>query len=327
MSTRVEAEAQLVARGCVPGEAMISYWYLTPAHQLLETVAVNAAFIPLVLYLGRAPWRVGVPAASGGGAGGVALALLDAVLSLTTVVCSVFTVYYKLQPDCAGRIRLAYILQPCHLSNLMLVVLAACLAAGRGAAASPLFEAYLCTVFGAIFALATPDFRGLYLPLEVEHFIVQHLLLLALPCVWIARRRFHCYHDWRPWVFSWAAMTLAHWDVFQPASWLSAHNVNYMMVPPEIPLLATKAYRLVMIGVCLIVSWVVRRAFAAVAYLVGVWGGEGSAQGDAGAGAGTGAAASSGGAGAMPRQPNEGAAGGGATVKRRVTVKASSAHN
>lgn len=260
---RAAAEAQLASRDCKVGEAMISFWYLSPAHQVVETLAINALFLPLVYFLARVGWRVGVPAAPAGarGGGGGLLALLDGALSATTLVCTCFTVWYKLQPDCAGRVRLAYLLQPCHLSNLMLLALSGALAAGWGARFAALFEVYQCTVFGALFALATPDYRGLYLPLETLHFQVQHWLLLALPCVWIARRRFPFFEDWRSWVCCWAGMTLAHWDVFQPACWLSGHNVNYMMVPPGVPLVeaAGKAYRPLMIAVCLVVSWIVKQ--------------------------------------------------------------------
>jgi hypothetical protein len=260
---RAAAEAQLASRSCKVGEAMISFWFLSPAHQVVETLVINALFLPLVYFLARVGWRVGVPAAPAGarGDGGGLLALLDGALSATTLVCTCFTVWYKLQPDCAGRVRLAYILQPCHLSNLMLLTLSGALAAGWGARFAALFEVYQCTVFGALFALATPDYRGLYLPFETLHFHVQHWLLLALPCVWIARRRFPIFEDWRSWVCCWAGMTLVHWDVFQPACWLSGHNVNYMMVPPGVPLVeaAGKAYRPLMIAVCLVVSWIVKQ--------------------------------------------------------------------
>ena len=335
--TRGAAEAQLVSRSCKLGEAMISYWFLTPTHQVVETLAVNALFLPLAATLARTAWRVGVPAAAaaprggGGGGGGGALALVDRVLSATTLVCSCFTVWYKLQPDCAGRVRLAYILQPCHLSNLMLVALSGALAAGWGERFSPLFEVYLCTVFGAVFALATPDFRGLYLPLEVPHFIVQHVLLLALPCVWIARRRFRLIEDWRSWVCCWAGMTLVHWDVFQPACWLSGHNVNYMMVPPEgFVMAAGRAYRPLMIAICFAASWLVKQAFSGVATLSGARAAAAAAEEAAGGavkvappqtGGGGG-----GGAGAMPGKW-EGGGGAAVAAPRLRKTKAGSAHN
>jgi len=308
---------------------MISYWYLTPTHQVVETLAVNALLLPLALALARGPWRVGVPAAARGAAakGGGALALLDGLLSATTLVCSCFTVWYKLQPDCAGRIRLAYILQPCHLSNLVLVALAGALAAGWGERVSPLFEVYLCTVFGAVFALAAPDVRGLHLPLELEHFVVQHVLLLALPCVWIARRRFHLFEDWRSWVCCWAGMTLVHWDVFQPVCWLTGHNVNYMMVPPEgFVGRAGKAYRPFMIAFCLVASGLVKQAFLGVASLSGA---RKEAEAEAAA-----AAAGGGGGGALPPSAAAGGSGAGAMpseegapAPRRRKAKAGSAHN
>ena len=252
LDTREAAKAQLLTRGCDPANAMVAFWFLTPEHHVIETLLVNAVFVPLALWLWRAPWRVAVAGAPRPRAAcGSPLALLDGALGALTWVCGAATLWYKLHTDCAGRVRLAYLLQPCHISNFMLMALSL----GWGARSGALFEVYQCTVFGALFALATPDTRGLDLPFEKLYFFVQHGLLLLLPAVWIARRRFPLVEDWRAWVCCWAGMTLVHWDVFAAANLLTGHNVNYMMVPPQGPVEAAgKAFRPFMIVVCLVVS-------------------------------------------------------------------------
>jgi hypothetical protein len=96
-------------------------------------------------------------------------------------------------------------------------------------------------------------------------------VLLVLPAVWIARRRFTLYavrypvyngrcdgprlrvqlpsqllsattaatrpQGLRPWVLCWLLFWLMHLDVFLPLSLASGHNINYVLVPPNIGLL------------------------------------------------------------------------------------------
>jgi hypothetical protein len=38
-----------------------------------------------------------------------------------------------------------------------------------------------------------PDLRGLDMPLEKFMFFLQHVMLVLLPMVWVAQRRFHLY--------------------------------------------------------------------------------------------------------------------------------------
>ena len=52
---------------------------------------------------------------------------------------------------------------------------------------------YLSTWYGALLALASPDLRGQTLFLEIHNFFLQHAVLLVLPMLWIAQRRFHLY--------------------------------------------------------------------------------------------------------------------------------------
>ena len=206
-----------------------------------------------------------------------ALVAADGAATATVWLTAALTVYFKLRTDCMGRPRLAYLVQPCHLSNFILCALSLL---PRSPRAAWLFEFYLVTAFGALCALATPDTRGLDLwPFGAEgllagaawpgytwekvSFFVQHGLLVALPALWIARRRF----DLAPppsaraasAVLMWALLSVAHWDVFAPLSYLTGHNVNYMLVPPSGPLVAFGAYyRLAMLLACLPFAFIMR---------------------------------------------------------------------
>jgi len=260
---------------------------------------VTACLLPLLLWLSRRKWTRDVPAiprvlnssdvwsnkdpekstkdsvyASARARVGGFLGALDSVCTLILWVCGVLTVYFKFHSDCAGRPKLAYLVQPCHLSNFILLLLS--LMPGSSSA-DLLFEFYLSTVFGALCALATPDTRGLdILPisfsptgavlysLEKVSFFTQHALLVLVPCIWILRRRFTLLAppsiDAVPTVFSWAFLALVHWDLYAPLSLLTGHNVNYMLVPPGGPLhlFPPPYYRIIMGAACLLFAYIAR---------------------------------------------------------------------
>ena len=258
---------------------------LPPLQHLLELVVFNALFLPFIWWLLQRPLVVDVPALPSGHAASKgtaalasrarahhwALAALDTVCTSIVWVTGLLTVYFKLREDCMGRPRLAYLLQPCHLSNFALCVMTFMRATPT---TTWLFEFYLVTVFGALCALATPDMRGLDLfPFgwpgwegytgEKVSFVVQHVLLLVVPAIWIARRRFALAKpptaDWRGCATMWAVFSAIHWDVFAPIGYLTGHNINYMLVPPEGPLwVFGKYYRLAMLLACLVFSFVMR---------------------------------------------------------------------
>jgi hypothetical protein len=132
-------------------------------------------------------------------------------------------------------------------------MICALLPAAEGA---QLFSFILCTMYGALLALATPDTRGLDYFLEKEFFYVQHVLLAVLPLVWVARRRFPLLVASDTVTLSWAVFLLIHFVVFLPASLLSGRNVNYMLVPPHGLLrLFGALFRPVMSLMCLGFAW------------------------------------------------------------------------
>ena len=219
--------------------------------------------------------------ASGRARVGGVLRVLDWVCTAGVWATGVMTVYFKLQGDCAGRPKLAYIVQPCHLSNFLLCVLSLL---HTTPASSALFELYLNFSYGALLALATPDTRGLdNLPLfpggdttytwEKVSFFAQHALLVLLPMVWILRRRFSLTAppsvDARALLLAWALQCILHWGFFLPLSLATGHNVNYMLVPPGGPLwlLPKPAFRVAMGLACIV--------FAAITRM-GEWGGGGA---------------------------------------------------
>lgn len=170
------------------------------------------------------------------------LRVLDIVGRVLCVVCACATVYYKWASN-----RWAYLFQPCHLSTLVLAAL--CFApdgttqrddAGKPTgrrwfswlSADKAFHIYNGASFGAWLAMLAPDTRGLDLPGEVVNYWVGHVVLVGLPMVWLAMRRFHCFASWQLSVVTWAGVFLAHYTLLLPLSLLYRENVNFMLVPP-----------------------------------------------------------------------------------------------
>jgi hypothetical protein len=265
-----------------PSNENQAMWYLSPKQQLVETILLFLTLTPMLYFLTKAssPWKVAVPsfpAKSTGSYGidaifekskkkgiyGGLLFLLDHSMRILSWIFLLATIHYKIQvnertedgtPD--GRTRIAYLLQPCHLLNLFLCVLSVDSLALNSSWAAPLFHFYLCTMYGAILAVATPDTAGLvsgpnwncegmhrtentpctwssWRPYEVESFWAQHVTLLALPLIWIARRRFPIYSsDMYITLWTWCLFFLIHVVVFVPVSLFSGRNINYMTAPP-----------------------------------------------------------------------------------------------
>jgi hypothetical protein len=207
--------------------------------------------------------------AAGRRKGGALLQWAYSLLCVIAWITGPATVWYKMQNG-----RTAYLLQPCHLQNFIIMYLTL---DGASPFASGLFHFYLCTSYGTLLALATPDLRGLAYPFEMEAFFLQHYVLLALPLVWVARRRYPLYagvwsgglQGFYSILLTWASFFLLHLDVFWPASLSTLRNINYMMVPPPGPLRAFGwAYRPVMGLACILLGVISRDVLAASAVYV-----------------------------------------------------------
>lgn len=213
--------------------SIIPCWYLSPLQHVWEFVAENLILVPLLLRSSRA-WTV-TESATGPSP---RLRALDTAIHASgwvTLVVLAVTLLYKHLTE-----RLVYVLQPCHVMTGVLAWLCfAQPAAGAGACGrtpsahlpSILFNVVcLHWVFGCWLAILAPDTSTLLLPLEPEFFHVQHWLLVGVPVLLVARRRYHLYSPRV--LYSWAFMFLFHLDVLVPWSLVFNGNVGYVMVPP-----------------------------------------------------------------------------------------------
>jgi hypothetical protein len=231
-----------------PSVQNTAMWYLTPTQQLLESIALLLFLIPVTrLLAGVGRWTLSIPAmathqtgdAMADGVlaasraslfGGRFLGTIERAMVFLAWCLAPLTVYYK-----AFDGRLPYLLQPCHLLNFLICALSvAPTTTTKGGARWPAaaFYFYVCTIYGPLLAITSPDTAGLSQPGELLSFWTQHYVLVLLPLVWIARRKFNLFKGLRLTMWTWAVFFIMHVAVFLPASFLTGRNVNYMTVPP-----------------------------------------------------------------------------------------------
>jgi hypothetical protein len=251
------------ASGCDSVKADGVCWFLTPSRQVVEWVLFNVVTLALLWRFSRDAWSVDVPALRARRGGEKAssaswmneaeeareavvterarakadgwLRPLDGVLSVLAWVTIASTCFYKLSKG-----KGAFLLQPCHLINFFVCALTL-LDADVGA---PLFNFVLCTFYGLIIALAAPDTTSLKpesggLPGELEMFYVYHVMLLVIPFVWVARRRFSLYSGVRPILTTWAISFLLHLNVFLPVALYT--GASFFRSLAQLPRLRTRA--------------------------------------------------------------------------------------
>ncbi|KAI9219308.1 TMEM164 family-domain-containing protein [Blastocladiella britannica] len=141
---------------------------------------------------------------------------------------------------------LFFMLQPCHMSALILACLLAMPRAWRPR--DLLLNMFFPSQWGAVLALAMPDLRTHTTPLHVFNFVAEHVLLLTVPVYAarvgefrvIPRRSIVC-------ALSLIAMGLYHSALLAILGVISGVNLNYVLVMPPGPLEALgKWYRVAM---------------------------------------------------------------------------------
>lgn len=206
-----------LAEGTTEDHAVQTYWHTSPNQFVKEWLGLHAFIIPALKLTAGSTWTVRLPGhpppvssadvwsgkvtdhklvsaatpttrrpRTKSLAGKVLSGLERLMVGLLPVILLAL-LWYK-----GSTGRLAYFLQPCHLQTTLLLVLATFCHSPHGAGAK-LFHLYLCTWYGPILALAMPDLRDQHGFLEIPMFFVEHGVLLLLPAVWIAQRKYDLY--------------------------------------------------------------------------------------------------------------------------------------
>lgn len=185
--------------------------------------------------------------------------VMDWVIIMALVATLLITIYYKVQ-----RNTYLFLLQPCHMSVLLLLILMLH-PGGENSALRVhfLFNVYLHISWGGMLAIAFPDTRGYSQLLEMEMFWIEHAFLVIVPIYMMLTRRFQVFKPSPNMGFtSFLMFALYHSFVLASLALASGRNLNYVMNPPPGLLeYFGKYYRIVMYMGCLPLTFMTRYVF------------------------------------------------------------------
>ncbi|KAF9907716.1 hypothetical protein EC991_010663 [Linnemannia zychae] len=223
-------------------------WYLSPRQHTIEFVCYNILFFIL--------FRVGYQLFRKKGSAFYSPRLDQLTESINSnvlaghvmdkavlaLLCGSYalTVYHKFFGD-----SYMYLLQPCHVNLLLLIF--TMVGPKESKVTVMAFNSYLHYIWATIFALSFPDNTDNGLFMVIENFWFEHYLLLLVPIYLIYSGRFVVFPlSFSYAVFSYAVFSLFHSFLLSGLGLLTGHNLNYMLVPPNSPVMhgVGKYYRL-----------------------------------------------------------------------------------
>ncbi|KAI9277851.1 TMEM164 family-domain-containing protein [Sporodiniella umbellata] len=141
------------------------------------------------------------------------------------------------------RNRVWFMLQPCHISGLLLVF-ALLYPNKKSFLPHIFFNIYLHLQWGAMAALAFPDLREHVLIGETFNFFAEHILLLVVPVYMIYSGRYAVLPKSKGILFlSFFTYSFFHTPVLHTLSLASGFNLNYMWTPPPKTVLTLISYQ------------------------------------------------------------------------------------
>ncbi|KAF9392862.1 hypothetical protein CPB97_008453 [Podila verticillata] len=226
-------------------------WYLSPRRHTVEFLIYNVLFFLTVRYFYRRALYPGSPISQ----------LFDVykaprfkskieIAVLVTLATSLLiTVSHKW-----ARGGMIYLLQPCHMSAMMLIAILA----GPKTKKWPhiLLNIYFHIMWGTMLALLSPDLRDYDQVFEVENFYIEHYLLLLTPFYMIWSNRYVIWPvSMDVALMSFSFFALYHSAILSSMALLRGQNLNYLLMPPPGPLQSFgKWYRPVMYMFCVLLT-------------------------------------------------------------------------
>eukprot|EP00041_Stephanoeca_diplocostata_P012415 m.207898 g.207898 ORF g.207898 m.207898 type:complete len:332 (+) comp18948_c0_seq3:145-1140(+) len=150
------------------------------------------------------------------------------------------------------RRRHFYLLQPCNTWIFILTYLTV----ARTQTATRLFNFYLHTMWGSWIGMLVCDLRDYHSRVEIGFFFCNHIVLVTMPIVYLARQTFPLY---APDAYScYVVFAIQHWWIFLPVSIISGWHIQMMTHPPRQLSFAGSNYRIVMMVVSYVITALVR---------------------------------------------------------------------
>lgn len=154
--------------------------------------------------------------------------------------------------------KMCFLWQPCHICHTLLIIIT--LLPGGEGLGSTLFSTYIHMLVGPFLGMVAAD-RTVYIQyLELENWFFQHALLLFVPLYFMITKKFPVHANWNFFWMGYNILTLIHFFLLIPLSFVTGCNLNYMLcVPRGTPLQwFGKYYRFVNCIACLVISIALR---------------------------------------------------------------------
>ncbi|KAG0056375.1 hypothetical protein BGZ83_005291 [Gryganskiella cystojenkinii] len=226
-------------------------WYLSPRRHTVEFVIYNALFLYTVRYFYRRALSPGSPISTlfESYTPPKSKSKIEITVLITLTTSLLITVYQKWT-----RGGLLFLLQPCHMSAMMLISILA----GPKDKKWPhlLLNVYFHIMWGTMLALLTPDLRDYDQFFEVENFFIEHYLLLLTPVYMIWSNRYVIWPlSMDVALMSFSFFALYHSAVLSSMALFHGQNLNYLLMPPPGPLQwFGRWYRPVMYAFCVFLT-------------------------------------------------------------------------
>ncbi|KAK5821630.1 TMEM164 family-domain-containing protein [Linnemannia elongata] len=226
-------------------------WYLSPRRHTVEFVIYNALFLYTVRYFYKRALYPGSPISKLFAAYTPPAKKSKIEISVMVILAAslLTTVYQKW-----ARGGLLYLLQPCHMSAMLLISI---LAGPKEKKWPHIFlNIYFHIMWGTMLALLSPDLRDYDLFFEVENFFIEHYLLLLAPVYMIWSNRYVIWpFSMDVALMSFSLFALYHSFILSTMALIKGQNLNYLLMPPPGPLQAFgKWYRPVMYLFCVLLT-------------------------------------------------------------------------
>ncbi|RUS22143.1 TMEM164 family-domain-containing protein [Endogone sp. FLAS-F59071] len=222
-------------------------WFITPAQHGAELIVLTAFYGTLTWISGQRIFRKGNPLSN----------LLttfhpprpisttERVLVVTLTASLLVTIVHKIIRGTA-----IYLLQPCHMSAVVLIAIMA-----WPTKTSPiphlLLNVYFHTAWCGLSALAFPDLRDHHLFGETFNFFFEHIMLFVVPLYMIYSSRYVVLPPSLDLaLFSWSLYAFYHSPFLILIALRTGENLDYQLAPPPVKFLKNMGpwYRLFVYG-------------------------------------------------------------------------------
>ncbi|KAI9340974.1 transmembrane protein [Pilaira anomala] len=233
-------------------------WYVSPTYHGVEFIMMAPFFMTMTAYFGYKAVlnnKVNFTLLTGN-RDRATRPLFETICLLMMIASYVVTVTHKVY----SRTEF-FLLQPCHVSALILILMMAWPTKSSQFIPQLLFNIYLHTFWGAILALVFPDLRDHDMLGEVFNFFLEHGLILLLPFYMLTTKRYVILPvSFDMVLFSFFLYSSYHSPLLHAASLWSGYNINYTLVPPTLDFLikAGNWYRYIMYGTAFILIFITR---------------------------------------------------------------------